>query len=95
MTLHGGDAIIVDVNERRRISLRNESSGTIAGAGQIGEGDTPTGKMSLLNDGVIDARGRGLLTLDTGRRAIVNNGTFEATDRGRGKIRSAVGTLGF
>ncbi len=90
VTLHGGDAIIVDVNATRRLFLRNESTGTIAGAGQIGEGDTPTGKMLLLNEGVIDARGRGLLTIDTGRRAIVNSGTIEATERGRGKVRSAV-----
>jgi hypothetical protein len=64
---------------------------TISGAGLIGDA-----RMSLANvGGVIDASGRGLLTVNTGANIIQNIfGTIEATGRGRGLILSKINNAG-
>ncbi|MEY2527684.1 MAG: hypothetical protein QOE73_2455, partial [Verrucomicrobiota bacterium] len=62
---------------------------TISGAGQIGNG-----KLTLINEGTIDATGAKPLTVDTGVNVVTNSGTLEATGSGGLIVRSDVVNTG-
>ncbi len=61
----------------------------ISGAGQIG-----AGKLTLINEGTIDATGANPLTVDTGANVVTNSGTLEATGRGGLNVHSDVVNTG-
>lgn len=61
----------------------------ISGAGQIG-----AGKLTLINEGTIDATGANSLTVDTGANVVTNSGTLEATGSGGLNVHSDVVNTG-
>jgi hypothetical protein len=84
LTLSGTGTVIL--TDAEAVGIVAGSNGTIltnagnviAGAGSIGAAD----KLSLINDGIIDADTSSSLTIRTGSNTIVNSATLEATASG-------------
>jgi hypothetical protein len=99
VTLEGGGQVILSDSSDNMIVGTNADAvltnvdNTIAGAGQIGDGD---GNLTLVNEtaGTIDANdANGVLVLDTGN-TIVNAGLLEATNGGTLQIDDNVANSG-
>ena len=99
VTLEGGGRVILsDASENMIVGANADATltnvdNTIAGAGQIGAGDS---NLSLINEsaGTIDANiAGGILTLETGN-TIVNGGLLEASNGGMLQIDDNVSNAG-
>ncbi len=107
VTLSGGGHITLTDNDGNEIAggkagdtLVNENN-TISGAGVIGA----QGGLVIVNDGIIDATGQNILTLQSTQAALTNNKLLEATgtggllligtfdNAGKGTISAAGGTV--
>jgi hypothetical protein len=91
ITLQGGGQVALSDNSENVITgtapdvTLTNADNTISGAGQLG-----AGRMSLINEGTIDATGTNPLVIDTGTNAVQNSGTLEATGTGGLQIHSDV-----
>ena len=99
VTLEGGGQVILsDAKENMIVGANADATltnvdNTIAGAGQIGDGDS---NLTLINEsaGTIDANiAGGILTLETGN-TIVNGGLLEASNGGTLQIDDNVSNAG-
>jgi hypothetical protein len=94
-TLAGGGQVTLSDNANNVIfggssdAVLANVDNTIAGAGQIGQG-----QLTLVNQGTINATGNNALVIDTGANAVTNSGTLEATGSGGLQIDSALANTG-
>ena len=75
VNIHAGDSIVGVLGQKSFLG----NFGAISGSGQIGFGQTASGHVRLINysGGVVDARGHGVLTINTRGQAVQNMGTIE------------------
>ncbi|QIO98848.1 hypothetical protein [Bradyrhizobium symbiodeficiens] len=91
LTFDGGGQILLSddsgniiAGTRADVALNNEDN-TIAGAGQLGNG-----QLDFTNAGKVNATGSHALTIDTGSNVIHNSGVLEASGTGGLTIVSTV-----